>query len=208
MTEESRRDRLRRETGLDLALVSELGGGGEGGGVSDHGGLTGLSDDDHAQYLNNARGDARYAPISHIHQTSDMETDLGTMQDTLDDVYAYFSWHDDRLEFLESHVVSMGSSGTLSVDASLGNHFRADLTGDATLSNPTNLTKDGQKFLFEFTQDGTGGHTLTTDTMYVFSPDLFTSMELSTGPGKTDLFAGVLRLSVGKIYIFGRARGY
>jgi len=30
------------------------------GGVSDHGGLTGLGDDDHSQYHNDARGDARY----------------------------------------------------------------------------------------------------------------------------------------------------
>lgn len=31
-----------------------------GSGVSDHGALTGLSDDDHTQYHNNTRGDARY----------------------------------------------------------------------------------------------------------------------------------------------------
>lgn len=31
-----------------------------GGGVTDHGELTGLADDDHTQYLNNTRGDARY----------------------------------------------------------------------------------------------------------------------------------------------------
>lgn len=31
-----------------------------GGGVADHGALTGLADDDHTQYLNNARGDVRY----------------------------------------------------------------------------------------------------------------------------------------------------
>ncbi|MFC5947084.1 hypothetical protein ACFQH9_02175 [Pseudonocardia lutea] len=31
-----------------------------GGGVTDHGALTGLGDDDHTQYLNNTRGDARY----------------------------------------------------------------------------------------------------------------------------------------------------
>lgn len=31
-----------------------------GGGVSDHGSLTGLSDDDHTQYHNDTRGDARY----------------------------------------------------------------------------------------------------------------------------------------------------
>ncbi len=37
---------------------------GAGGGVTDHGALTGLSDDDHSQYHNDARGDARYAPIA------------------------------------------------------------------------------------------------------------------------------------------------
>ncbi|MGL4566037.1 MAG: hypothetical protein ACRCVD_12140, partial [Halioglobus sp.] len=40
-----------------------------GGGVSDHGALTGLGDDDHTQYLNNARGDARYTPAAHVGQT-------------------------------------------------------------------------------------------------------------------------------------------
>ena len=34
--------------------------GGGGGGVTDHGALTGLGDDDHTQYHNNARGDVRY----------------------------------------------------------------------------------------------------------------------------------------------------
>lgn len=39
-------------------------GGGGGGGVTVHGALTGLADDDHPQYHNDARGDARYAPIA------------------------------------------------------------------------------------------------------------------------------------------------
>jgi len=38
-------------------------GGGGSGGVSDHGLLMGLSDDDHPQYHTDARGDARYMPI-------------------------------------------------------------------------------------------------------------------------------------------------
>lgn len=33
---------------------------GGGGGVTDHGALTGLADDDHTQYHNDARGDSRY----------------------------------------------------------------------------------------------------------------------------------------------------
>ena len=39
-------------------------GGGGGGGTADHGLLTGLADDDHPQYHNNARGDARYTPLA------------------------------------------------------------------------------------------------------------------------------------------------
>ncbi len=33
-------------------------------GVTDHGALTGLGDDDHSQYHNNSRGDARYVPLT------------------------------------------------------------------------------------------------------------------------------------------------
>lgn len=38
--------------------------GGGGGGVTDHGALTGLADDDHPQYHNDARGDARYLSLA------------------------------------------------------------------------------------------------------------------------------------------------
>jgi len=37
------------------------------GGVADHGALTGLADDDHTQYLNESRGDARYSQLGHSH---------------------------------------------------------------------------------------------------------------------------------------------
>lgn len=47
---------------VDLALLSDVGGGG----VTDHGALTGLSDDDHPQYLNETRGDARYPQIGDL----------------------------------------------------------------------------------------------------------------------------------------------
>nr|HPG88075.1 DUF2793 domain-containing protein [Hyphomicrobium sp.] len=46
--------------GVGWALTS----GGGGGGASDHGLLIGLGDDDHAQYLNNSRGDARYTRLA------------------------------------------------------------------------------------------------------------------------------------------------
>lgn len=37
------------------------------GALSDHGSLTGLADDDHPQYQNQSRGDARYAQLGHTH---------------------------------------------------------------------------------------------------------------------------------------------
>lgn len=46
--------------GVGWAAVSS----GGGGGTSDHGLLTGLGDDDHPHYHNDARGDARYTPIA------------------------------------------------------------------------------------------------------------------------------------------------
>ena len=46
--------------------------GASGGGVTDHGALTGLNDDDHAQYHNDARGDARYSQLGHTHAAADI----------------------------------------------------------------------------------------------------------------------------------------
>ena len=47
---------------LAVQYVAGSGGSG-GGGVSDHGLLSGLGDDDHPQYLTSGRGDALYVPI-------------------------------------------------------------------------------------------------------------------------------------------------
>lgn len=43
---------------------------GLGGGVTDHGALTGLADDDHSQYHTDARGDARYPPLARTISTT------------------------------------------------------------------------------------------------------------------------------------------
>jgi len=51
---------LTADSSAPTGLRWGAGGGGGGGGVSDHGALSGLADDDHAQYHNDARGDARY----------------------------------------------------------------------------------------------------------------------------------------------------
>jgi hypothetical protein len=58
----SKDDRANKVLGFDASgdVITIPDSGGAGGGVTNHGQLTGLSDDDHVQYHNDARGDARY----------------------------------------------------------------------------------------------------------------------------------------------------
>lgn len=52
-------------SGTASTVIIRRGASGTGtGGTGDHGDLTGLGDDDHTQYLNNARGDARYSKLT------------------------------------------------------------------------------------------------------------------------------------------------
>lgn len=63
------------ERAAAAAEAAAAASGGGGGGVSDHGALTGLDDDDHPQYLTQARGDARYSAPGHTHPATAV-TDL------------------------------------------------------------------------------------------------------------------------------------
>lgn len=86
---------------IDTGAV--LGGGGPG--VSDHGALTGLGDDDHTQYHTDARGDARYWQLT---------TDLATQAEL--DAHKSSSDHDGRY-YTESEVDSLlGSKQPLDSD--------------------------------------------------------------------------------------------
>jgi len=84
---------------------------------------------------------------------------------------------------LAPSVVSLTDAATIAVNASLGNQFTVTLGGNRILGNPTSAT-DGQMFLFVIKQDGTGGRTLTPDTLYRFGDDI-TSFDLNTTIAKT-----------------------
>lgn len=97
--------------------------GGGGGGVTDHGSLTGLSDDDHPQYLTDARGDALYSLLNHTH--SAVTTSVSGFMSAAD----------------KTKLDGISSGATVnSSDATLLN--RANHTGTQAQSTVTDLTTD------------------------------------------------------------------
>jgi hypothetical protein len=109
------------------ASLTAFGGGGGGGGVTDHGALTGLGDDDHTQYHNNARGDARYSLTSHTHAYADITGKPSTFAPsshthTASEVTDFNSAGDARWAALSTKTDmaytggSVGSTGTALID--------------------------------------------------------------------------------------------
>lgn len=71
------RDVARRIEMLERRRVG-LGGSGSGGGVTDHGALTGLGDDDHPHYLTAARGNALYLSPAEVVAGANVTVDRTT----------------------------------------------------------------------------------------------------------------------------------
>jgi hypothetical protein len=97
------------------------------GGVTDHGALTGLSDDDHTQYHNDTRGDARY------YQKAQIDSSLAGKANTSHS----HSATDITSGTLDIARVPTGTSGTT---VSLGNHTHDDRYYTETEAN--NLLDD------------------------------------------------------------------
>ncbi|WP_156893119.1 hypothetical protein [Actinokineospora enzanensis] len=101
---------------------------------------------------------------------------------------------------------ALTDAATLSVDASLGRHFRVTLGGNRTLAAPSSGV-DGQMILLEVTQDGTGGRTLTAGTGVVLGDDV-ASLALSTGANRTDYVLLLFHAAKGKWSVLGVIHGY
>lgn len=111
------------ETGLEFAAG--------GGGVSDHGALTGLSDDDHSQYHNDTRGDARYYTQSQLN-AGQLDT-------------RYFTETESNTNFepkntnIQSHIASTANPHSVTKSqVGLGNVVNADTTTTANITDSTN----------------------------------------------------------------------
>lgn len=132
----------------------------------------------------------------------------------LEDKYSrFFREHNIDIETIETNAAAGSSTPanltdgvTITTDASLGNHFRVTLAGNRTLSNPTNA-RDGQRILFEVTQDGVGSRTLTLGNKFAFGSDI-TSLTLSTGAGKKDFIGVQYNATTDKFYVLAVAKGY
>lgn len=73
------------------------------GGTTDHGALTGLADDDHTQYFNQTRGDARYSLGTHDHDT-DYEA-LGAVSTAITNHELAVNPHPDYLKEAEADLL-------------------------------------------------------------------------------------------------------
>lgn len=128
-----------------------------GGGTSDHGALTGLGDDDHPQYFNQTRGDARYIQIggnvndADADPTNELELpdDSGATSGDLltTDALGNFSWtnpfNNSALLNRSDNIISLGFSTPWSISRTsasgssylrlLGNSF--ELFSDNTVRN-------------------------------------------------------------------------
>lgn len=113
-----------------------------GGGVTDHGALTGLSDDDHPQYHNDSRGDARY------YTKAQSDTALGGKANTvhthtISDVTSLQTSLDSKAATAHTHNASDITAGTVA-SARLGTGTASSSTylrGDGTWATPA--TGDG-----------------------------------------------------------------
>lgn len=127
-----------------------------GGGASDHGALTGLGDDDHSQYHNDARGDVRYYTQGQVDTSLSAKADtasLGVLA-TRDDVQAT---HIDSQAATLGQVPTADGAGNVTFEDQTGGGGGGDVskvgtpvdnqigvwTGDGTIEGGTGLTYNG-----------------------------------------------------------------
>jgi hypothetical protein len=109
-----------------------------------------------------------------------------------------------------SGVVTLTDGPNISLDASLGNHFRVTLGGNRTLNAPTNAV-DGQKITIEVIQDNTGSRTLTLATgssgAFIFGTDI-TNITLSTAANKRDIIGCIYSSSLDRWMVVSFVKGF
>jgi len=102
--------------------------------------------------------------------------------------------------------VALTDGANIATNASLSSHFRVTLGGNRTLDNPTGGT-DGQRVLWEITQDGTGGRTLALGNKFRFGTDILNAT-LSTTPNAKDFLGAIYNSTADLWYVVSFVKGY
>lgn len=134
-------------TGKIISIASS----GTPSGYTDHGLLSGLGDDDHTQYHNDTRGDARY------YTKAQVDSSLGGKEN----VDANIVRKNASQTFTKAQyqtMVTLTDAANISWNLQDGNIAQVTLGGNRTLTTPSNLGT-GVWLLF-VKQDGTGNRTL------------------------------------------------
>lgn len=85
-------------------------------------------------------------------------------------------------------TATLTDAANIATNASLANRFTVTLAGNRNLSAPTNPT-DGQKVIWIFTQDATGGRTLSFDAIFDFGN--MPTLILSSAANKRDYLGAI-----------------
>ena len=155
--------------------------GGGGGGVTDHDELTGLADDDHTQYFNQSRGDARYTQrasnLSDLSSAATARTNLGAAAAT----------HTHAAADIASGTIDTARLGSGTADATKvlrGDQTWADMLtvalelddlGDVTITTPADnqvLTYDSASSTWKNEAAAGGGGAVATDAIWDAAGDL------------------------------------
>jgi len=90
--------------------------------------------------------------------------------------------------FKNIHPLTFGENGTASVPANVASFFSLTVTGSQHLENPSSLLPGGS-YTFIFTQDGTGGRTLSYGDAYKWPGGI--TGTLSTGANDVDILSAI-----------------
>lgn len=114
------------------------------------------------------------------------------------------------LKLVPGTPVTLTDAATIATDASLGTTFRVTLGGNRTLGNPTNPT-DGQRCIWEVSQDATGGRTLAADTKFAFGNEITapaSSINISTNASSLSFITAIYNSTADKWRVVGNVTGY